>query len=431
MRQRIRHQWKKETWEEYQEGAISEVARREQARGGPGWASKTQQDREQYGEFYTRIEDDWFASTAPLCREMDAYFDHLHLPPLPPPLPRSSPWLDITQPCYYEPQEIRPFYLACQEGQLDEVRRWAADKRDDLRPVGLQDGLCCAAKGNQADVARFLLDQGLAHVDSKAVQFACQSKSLPLFQVFLQHGYHPDQQVPVESGIFGTALAHCLESEQVTRLLLEHGADATMARFALNGRYWSWRGIRAAPPMDRTSGLPLDLAVEKHSLETVKLLLEHGAKHEYSRPFVGVVLHRLADGEGSEDEWRPLMEVLLRYGVDINGRNHSDGAALAVATRKQRWDVVEFLLRHGADPRLKTPSSKKDAFADAADTAGIPWEDSEGLQQYLSYLCDFNPGLHVKPVSAPDGVRQNPLVGMLLKVRGMGEEDQGVVQAQS
>jgi len=94
---------------------------------------------------------------APLRRELEGYFDELGLASLPPPMAKSSLWLEIQRPCNYDNEQVRPFYVACENGELKQVREWVRDKRDMLGHVGLQDGLACAAKGNQVEIASYLL----------------------------------------------------------------------------------------------------------------------------------------------------------------------------------------------------------------------------------------------------------------------------------
>lgn len=399
-----------ETWKEYQDTTLErdeeDEARLEalkQRLKQDGSDALDQADKEVWDDIMAKKDDRVEARCAPMRREVEGYFE---LPPLPAPLPRSSLWLGVTRPCHYTPEEVRPFYVACEEGRLDEVRGWMG-RKDVLRPIGLRDGLDCAAIGNQVHVARYLLDEGVA-LHGHAVKAACKNRSLQLFELFVAYGYHPNQQVPSYHGGFGTALRHCLDREPVARFLLEAGADPNAAPFT-DRRNMVYDGERVTAPVDRTSGLPLDIAVEQSSFAVVQMLLEHGADPKFSRPLGGVMSDR-ATGR-AENEWRPLMEMLLRYGTDVNGRTWTGGTALTVAVRKERWDVVELLLERGADPRTKTLSTKKDSFEVAAKRAGMEWEGSEGLRGYLDYLC--GEGGRDTDGPAPDGAERNPLVQVM------------------
>ncbi|PKS06134.1 hypothetical protein jhhlp_007451 [Lomentospora prolificans] len=425
--------YRPETWKEYYETVLERDEEDEARlaslgqRGSPyGSEESTQADNELVDAIMARQEDRADAKSAPMRRETEGYFEHL--PPMPPPLPKSSHWVGYTRPENYRPAWVRPFYLACKEGRLDEVQSWIRDKKEILRPIGLRDGLDCAAMGNQVHVARYLLEAVGVTLSGYSVRAACENRSLPLFQLFIQHGYHPNQQVPSRAGHFGTALRHCLDNEAIVRFLLQNGADPNAAPF-MDRRNMVY-GERTTAPMDRTSGLLLDTAVEKHTFATVQMLLEYGANPKYSRPLVRVVRQRadnLWTQPGSKEDWRPLMEMLLSYGARIDGTAWNKGTALTAAVQAKRWDIVEFLLERGADPRVQTPSTsgttKKNSFYAAAEGAGINWEETEETSRYLDFLCESN----VEPscggcMSAPTDVEQNPLVKIMGKLRARKEE---------
>ncbi|KAM5346107.1 hypothetical protein ACJ41O_009112 [Fusarium nematophilum] len=381
----------------------------------------SQSDREAYEDIMDRDEEREEARRAPLQKEIESYFAHLGLAPLPPPLPKSSLWLAAHRPCQYPNAEIRPFFIACEEGSLDEVRRWVQDKRQELRQMGVQDGLACAANGNQVHVARYLLEEGGASLHGAVVKAACRHRSLALFQVCAQHGYHPNQQIPSNNGHFGTALIHCIEGEEITRFLLQNGADPDVGPW-LDGRCLGW-GERSTPPLDRTSGFALDLAVEKGSLATVEMLLDHGAHMEYSRPLHRVI-KRLRERDAAnlitDEDWRPLMEMFLQKGANINAVTYMDGTALIKAVSNRMWDITQFLLEHGADPRIKRHSSGADAFAVAAKVEGIAWEVTEDVDKYLSYLCESKGVLNAENApDIPDEARRNRIVRILEEGKGV------------
>lgn len=83
-----------------------------------------------------------------------------------------------------------------------------------------------------------------------------------------------------------------------------------------------------------------------------KLLLEHGAKLEYSVP-----LHTAASSQEDEDRIS-MMAYLLELGVDINGFDdrrglYATGTPLHAAIEAGGIAKVRFLLEQGADPILK------------------------------------------------------------------------------
>ncbi|KAI1274033.1 ankyrin repeat-containing domain protein [Xylaria sp. FL0933] len=404
------------------------------------WSTGTwrQADQQLWNEITTRKEEREDLRREPLRRELDNYFLNLdNLRPLPPPLPKKSEWLDIKNPKDYPNAEVRTFFIACEEGSLEVVKRWAPERKDMLLQVGVQDGLACAARSERVEVVRYLLDKGGAILDCSVVEGACMHRSLALFELCAQRGYHPSQQVPSNAGHFGVALNHCLDSEEVTLFLLRHGADPDLAPFQ-DGRRSCW-GSRAAPPMDRTCGLALDRAVEDgSSLAVIESLLEHGANPGYSRPLHGVVRRRrkktadLVTDRGqtttkeaqSEDkgEWHILMNLLIRHGADVNAKTRYSGTPLTFAIKFGMWDIVEFLLDNGADPKIKNLGSGEDAFKIAANSVGLPWESSEALEHYLRYLTSSSSDVQVQEITAlPEVVHQNPLVQVLQKVKARKE----------
>jgi hypothetical protein len=150
------------TWEEYSQTLLQHDQQDDDClqslreRGPKNW---TQKDAALYDEISQRNEERVDAKRAPLRKELESYFDKLGLPPLPPPMAKSSFWLEIQLPCNYDNEEVRPFYVACENGELEQVRGWVRDKREILGQIGLQDGLACAAKGDRVEVASYLLEE--------------------------------------------------------------------------------------------------------------------------------------------------------------------------------------------------------------------------------------------------------------------------------
>ena len=230
--------------------------------------------------------------------------------------------------------------------------------------------------------------------------------------------------MPSLDGHFGTALIHCIDNEAIVRFLLQHGADPNLAPFHDN-RKLNW-GLRATPPMDRTSGLALDLAVKKGNTSVVEMLLENGADARYSRPIHGLIALWSATSAGvdARKDGRPLMEKLLRHGADVNATTYSGGTPLHRAIVTKMWDVVEFLLEKGADPRRPQPATGLDAFAVASREAGTSWEKTEGMDGFLTWLCDTDSNSNSGSVPpAVEGARENPLVRLLAMMHGKDIED--------
>jgi ankyrin repeat protein len=50
---------------------------------------------------------------------------------------------------------------------------------------------------------------------------------------------------------------------------------------------------------------------------------------------------------------KPIAEMLISYGANINAKNYSSETALLYAAAKGHKEIVEILLAHGADPNVK------------------------------------------------------------------------------
>ncbi|GAW22645.1 hypothetical protein ANO14919_121870 [Xylariales sp. No.14919] len=262
-----------------------------------------------------------------------------HLPPLPPALPDYREIsIDLGDPWEVE------FSGWCRDGKRDAIEEYIEAQDDEVSEVLLQRGLASACEGGRAHVARYLLQKG-AKVYGRAVELASRRCDLALFEVFVEHGWHPNQQVPWVQGAFGVALPHCTDDIRVVEFLLTHGADPNLGPFDFR----KITGSSMTPPLDRCSGAPLNKAARSGSIEVIDLLLQHGAVLEWSTP-----LHYAL---ASWPRNRPAFVHLLHLGADPNKNIHYDyctqgegGTPLYQAIRFHNWDAIELLLESGADP---------------------------------------------------------------------------------
>lgn len=84
-------------------------------------------------------------------------------------------------------------------------------------------------------------------------------------------------------------------------------------------------------------------------------LLDHGAKPDYPRSPKGrtALIVTCAYYGGV-----PLCRVLLNYGADINAVTINGESALMLAASNAKADVVAYLIKAGANTKLKTSSGK-------------------------------------------------------------------------
>lgn len=115
----------------------------------------------------------------------------------------------------------------------------------------------------------------------------------------------------------------------------------------------------ADPNISNRRGLfPLEVAAHHSPLDTVQLLLSHGAKLENSRALN-------AAAAGSESDRIAVLTCLLDHGADIHAlapdlprrseaqRKGRNGTALHSAAKAGNKEIVEFLLTRGADRDAK------------------------------------------------------------------------------
>lgn len=270
-------------------------------------------------------------------RILEGYSD---LPTLPPEL--SPPdYLVDDQISYSKGDAALEFYNACAHGDLEKVRDCTQTSK--LPQADLQYGLEQAAHAFEVDVVRYLLkeqntqlhtrafggEDDIAPYEGRNIFLHGSPKLRDLLAAFLDNGWHPNQVIYPEKKkirVFAfrddppsmkmkVALHHrrCVEDLEILRLLLEHGADPTIACHLHATREFGHFYYEA--PLARKSGDILHIAVEMGSTEAVDLLVSHGAK-----PVYGSSLHRLIEGFHMETETRFAMaDYMLSIGDDING----------------------------------------------------------------------------------------------------------------
>lgn len=272
-------------------------------------------------------------------RALETQFAQLHSLPLP--LPE---YLSVSPSSHSSKEE---FSTWCHDGNIEAVTRHIEAQQGNVDASLLQCGLAWAAERGKGEVVRYLLQKG-AKLHGYAVQCACQRLDLALFKIFVEHGWHPDQQIPSPEGKFGVALPHCTNDFQITEYLLTHGADPNLGSFDRGKR----SGLGPIPPMDHRSGAALTTAAASGNIQVIDLLLQHGAKLEWATP-----LHAALSVPEAWLRNRPAFEHLLGLGADPNkniqfpfGNVWEMGTPLLWAVRVFNWDAVELLLEWGADP---------------------------------------------------------------------------------
>ena len=235
---------------------------------------------------------------------------------------------------------------------------------------------------------------------------ASNNDDIPLVKLLLQYGaLTRDPQS--ESPVLG------LKSTEMANLLMQHGAD--IHAIHTRGKYSGQNALNyaciegetkvaaflIAQGLNPNSGgeysSPIDQAAEYGNVETVQLLLEHGAKIGPNSPGDDALF--LAIAEQRFDSAR----LLLRYGAAVNPKTGSPlveaaqqddigmvlellkrGAnvhagkegTLFAACESCNEDLVELLLEHGADPTVRYNGMT--AIETTKENAD-PLEDADGI----------------------------------------------------
>lgn len=206
-----------------------------------------------------------------------------------------------------------------------------------------------AAGGDgQPEILEYLLSLG-GKIGTHSISLAT---SPDVFKVFMSHGWEVDDAL----------LRSHVQHPQLIALFLTHGANPSSS---------GPRGFCA-----------LDIAALHGPLETVKLLVDHGAVIGPS----SAALHAAAQGNASDRI--AVMAFLVERGADINGlamdypapsealRSGRRGTPLHTAAKWAYKEAKTWLLEKGADPEAKnevgeTPEQWGRRFDNGGPEAGL------------------------------------------------------------
>ncbi|KAK2050968.1 hypothetical protein LY76DRAFT_652606, partial [Colletotrichum caudatum] len=338
-------------------------------------------------------------------------------PPLPPRLPRPE---YAVQDGLLNPEDTAEldFYCACRMGYQDDVEAYvrAVMPRHAVRQFGLQ----MASFGNQPQIARYLLLIGTTlhgyvfegtepgsrrkQTPRGASTFDRYPKGdilIPLFQTFIDFGWHPNQAwEPTQNTwpVWPFYYLCCVWNPPLVRFLVSHGADPDIGS--------CWPEFRAIHALRERLDYSMEIPLHRQSTSTLELAIEgcDAASFEMLRASSSLTIsiaglnplfilalpaeedHR--DDENSEtasykllpfDGRRVIAEHMLSFDdVDINRvrimERGKQQTALTYACSMRDWEYVEFLLERGADPSL-------------LDGKASP-HDHEKLRELMSKLTD-------------------------------------------
>jgi ankyrin repeat protein len=138
----------------------------------------------------------------------------------------------------------------------------------------------------------------------------------------------------------------------VVKLLLDRGADPNMQLFFRPANVRGATNTRGSTPLIRAANL--------NDMEVVRLLLEHGADATIYMADRQTPIHAVLAGRANEKDALELIRVLHDAGTDVNSvalvvhmEEVRGGSALHYAVRKRYKDVIRLLASYGIDMNLK------------------------------------------------------------------------------
>jgi RNA polymerase sigma factor (sigma-70 family) len=233
--------------------------------------------------------------------------------------------------------------------------------------------LSCAAERHHEDMTRLLLERGAdpnlpednyAHLGYALWSVTCGRPNSAIARLLLEAGasikagWHA-------SGDVSYALVTAKDDE-LRGLLYEHGAVAGLSSAANAGRLDLCAEILAVDPSKAQDHL-YGNAIQQGHLGIVKLMMRHGAQLDPKM----VRTWQTALAQCLAHQRVELAEFLIENGEDINWPNWFGQPPLHYATMRDRPDMVEWALDHGADIEARDWELESRTLAWAAHVGSI------------------------------------------------------------
>jgi ankyrin repeat protein len=232
---------------------------------------------------------------------------------------------------------------AAQSGDVEKLKVFGPSPEKLLsEDLKIEDLLAVGAQANQPSIVEFCLKSG-AKITPQVELAACNGGGVEVYRLLLPLGLPQlNGSITAAGGVIVNAVSN--DDLLLLTFLLENGADPD------DGGRFEWMPAIAVA------------MEEKKDLETIKLLVKHGANVKSKG------LLALAANEGRVD----IVEYLLDLGVEIDEDvedcvllPHDKGSALGVAASMEQLDVVRILVERKADVWLKDSDGRS-----ALDKAG-------------------------------------------------------------
>lgn len=274
-----------------------------------------------------------------------------------------------------------PLYFAARNGYV-ELAKILLEHGADVNAVQQQGWtpLCAASNENKYDVARLLIDHGadvnIANENGwTPVSVAACGGYTDIVKLLLDHG--ADSSIGNENGWTPISLAASNGHKEVVKLLLNQKQEIK-THDSSEGTPVSLANNQGYPETTNNGQSPLHLASSNGHVDTVKLLLSHGAEIDIGNGFgytplalaseagnieiVRTLLDHGASMSGSKhpNRYTPLIlaaiaghtevaRLLIQAGADLTPFSEDGWSALLIASYKGHTEIVRLLLDHGAD----------------------------------------------------------------------------------
>jgi len=242
--------------------------------------------------------------------------------------------------------------ISAGRGEIDEVKRLIQQQRVDVNTTNKDNktALFYACANGHTDVAKYLLDSGASvRVGETSLTVACVMQNVELVCVLLNHGADPN---------LASTSRHEDSKHRLPLFVAVHKQNSELAGLLLK------RGANVNVT-DITGNTALHIAIEHYSHKSSPHLHENlFFKSDVKEDVIDVLLENKADvnflnrfGETPlySAVFYTMIGVVSKM-VQVYGGNPNKGSPLIAACLRENVELVDMLLRHGADPNL--PSMK-------------------------------------------------------------------------
>jgi ankyrin repeat protein len=238
---------------------------------------------------------------------------------------------------HFIPRQLTKIHIAASGGLTSVITEYIRRNEEvDIRDPDGGTPLAYAAKAGHLDTTRVLLESKRVDPDSKDTDgrtpllLAASGEYKEVVHVLIQYGACPNHKDRFGSSALGAAAAS--GDIETMRLLLDHGAQIN----------------QQCPSYHEYDGTPLMNARCSGNTDAVLFLLERGADPNF--PNVGGVTILSAVARNNDEE---LVKLLLESGVQVDPKGHFGATPLAYAVEQGFLGITEKLIKAGADVNMQ------------------------------------------------------------------------------